>query len=214
MGGENVRLNLGDSVSVRLIPAWAGKTRSSSLSGLPVAAHPRVGGENTVAFVLTPTIIGSSPRGRGKLYHMGRLLCCFGLIPAWAGKTWPFQVACLFAWAHPRVGGENAGVAHTSDLEGGSSPRGRGKRVLSHPPPARIGLIPAWAWKTASASWPAFHQPAHPRVGGENADEDLMDLVDAGSSPRGRGKQPRVRQNLARRMAHPRVGGENNSRVL
>ena len=71
----------------RLIPAWAGKTRSrTGLRGC-WAAHPRVGGENSPKCRMWVTSGGSSPRGRGKrtvpLPHLGGA----GLIPAWAGKT-------------------------------------------------------------------------------------------------------------------------------
>ena len=74
---------------------------------------------------------------------------------------------------------------------------------------------------------------AHPRVGGENFVEPGLPASGAGSSPRGRGKQPMVRngrihgglipawagkttyragvQLTAR--AHPRVGGENSVRA-
>ena len=51
-----------------------------------------------------------------------------GLIPAWAGKTYFLIALPRRAWAHPRVGGENAVKPGTSANQGGSSPRGRGKR--------------------------------------------------------------------------------------
>ena len=52
--------------SVRLIPAWAGKTSSSLRVCSRARAHPRVGGENQA--ITEPLIFvgGSSPRGRGK----------------------------------------------------------------------------------------------------------------------------------------------------
>ena len=73
---------------------------------------------------------------------------------------------------------------------------------------------------------------AHPRVGGENFVEPGLPASGAGSSPRGRGKQPMVRNGRIHgglipawagktlsgvglgqtRWAHPRVGGENYER--
>ena len=50
---------------------------------------------------------------------------------------------------------------------------------------------------------------AHPRVGGENFVEPGLPASGAGSSPRGRGKQPMVRNGRIHGGAHPRVGGEN-----
>ena len=70
-----------------LIPAWAGKTLSASVSGPFKGAHPRVGGENGIptARVLQPG--GSSPGGRGKPHGRWPRPRPHGLIPAWAGKT-------------------------------------------------------------------------------------------------------------------------------
>ena len=91
------------------------------------------------------------------------------------------------------------------------------------------GLIPAWAGKTRSKRGNPRPPEAHPRVGGENgALTDATRPVE-GSSPRGRGKQPMVRNGRINRglipawagktaasstlsnrsEAHPRVGGEN-----
>ena len=70
---------------------------------------------------------------------------------------------------------------------------------------------------------------AHPRVGGENADQGLTSTLKNGSSPRGRGKPVSPTRNRVNRglipawagktcafshstpsmRAHPRVGGEN-----
>ena len=72
---------------------------------------------------------------------------------------------------------------------------------------------------------------AHPRVGGENFVEPGLPASGAGSSPRGRGKQPMVRNGRIHgglipawagktgilsvascgKPAHPRVGGENTT---
>ena len=49
-----------------LIPAWAGKTQSSTSPADSKAAHPRVGGENAAAEGVYGAHGGSSPRGRGK----------------------------------------------------------------------------------------------------------------------------------------------------
>ena len=52
--------------SGRLIPAWAGKTRTRMSSTCPSRAHPRVGGENYNDAPHALAVEGSSPRGRGK----------------------------------------------------------------------------------------------------------------------------------------------------
>ena len=70
----------------------------------------------------------------------------------------------------------------------GSSPRGRGKQARVGATVDGYGLIPAWAGKTASLACAAVIGWAHPRVGGENRLDAIQKLVEAGSSPRGRGK--------------------------
>ena len=55
-----------DVCGMRLIPAWAGKTRKQKKLCDPERAHPRVGGENLKFLVSATTDTGSSPRGRGK----------------------------------------------------------------------------------------------------------------------------------------------------
>ena len=71
-----------------------------------------------------------------------------GLIPAWAGKTTVRSVHGPRMSAHPRVGGENLTPAGRLVIDGGSSPRGRGKLIVFLL--LRFGgrLIPAWAGKT------------------------------------------------------------------
>ena len=192
-----------------LIPAWAGKT---------FRAMPRPGWTR-----------GSSPRGRGKPPDLKTASIAPGLIPAWAGKTPACSCNRRSAQAHPRVGGENSRRASSAAEGAGSSPRGRGKRHPVVQVQAGVRLIPAWAGKTTrGSSWPQ-QRGAHPRVGGENDEYAPPPLALDGSSPRGRGKQPRAyMQKLVVRLipawagktatvfhaiafvaAHPRVGGEN-----
>ena len=214
-----------------LIPAWAGKTSSSASPRPPSRAHPRVGGENGNGPTAGNPMYGSSPRGRGKLILPCELRYMFGLIPAWAGKTWSSQLELSKPSAHPRVGGENAFRPLRTLVVRGSSPRGRGKLPPTSQRHACPGLIPAWAGKTISCHWSATASPAHPRVGGENCSVESGVLVDGGSSPRGRGKRLVRRDHRAPdrlipawagkttpnpspqqpARAHPRVGGENHA---
>ena len=91
------------------------------------------------------------------------------LIPAWAGKT----SACR---------GFRGAAA-------GSSPRGRGKHPVRRSWDGLSRLIPAWAGKTSTVTGMKRSNRAHPRVGGENQDENIVNLSKQGSSPRGRGKR-------------------------
>ena len=193
----------------RLIPAWAGKTHGGGVPPCRAKAHPRVGGENRDLDAHCPSLPGSSPRGRGKHSASMRIDRRAGLIPAWAGKTRQATKRALPSKAHPRVGGENPRCYRVRPRNGGSSPRGRGKRQQAGKTLDVLGLIPAWAGKTDSCHsirhppcWliPAWAgkttyqnvndaaTEAHPRVGGENETEAGIEVAARGSSPRGRGK--------------------------
>ena len=147
-----------------------------------------MGGENQNTSRLSAAWSGSSPRGRGKPWSVARNGWVLGLIPAWAGKTELFEVGESPSRAHPRVGGENQPSRGGANHREGSSPRGRGKLVKAAAALDRSRLIPAWAGKTKHVTAPVTPTPAHPRVGGENEIEALLDPEQQGSSPRGRGK--------------------------
>ena len=152
-----------------------------------------------------------------------------GLIPAHAGKT-RYQInERTPRGAHPRACGENSRAVASASRAPGSSPRMRGKQLLSCSMSVNTGLIPAHAGKTAfflgefNGCW------AHPRACGENFVEVGKDWADVGSSPRMRGKHrglvadrltgrlipahagktTRRGPRINKHRAHPRACGEN-----
>ena len=94
-------------LTVRLIPARAGKTPWTASLSISRPAHPRAGGENTLDGLVVDLATGSSPRGRGKQDEFNRLVESYGLIPARAGKTCSLARVPQRGEAHPRAGGEN-----------------------------------------------------------------------------------------------------------
>ena len=179
-----------------------------------MGAHPRVCGENLTSRLKACSVLGSSPRVRGKRIHGESLHLVTGLIPACAGKTLSARNSCRPFRAHPRVCGENPIPDPGQISLAGSSPRVRGK-------------LSVWGM------W-FFCMAAHPRVCGENFFTQLIDTRKNGSSPRVRGKPwpPGVVINLSRLIpacagktafqdylpctgpAHPRVCGENCGQSL
>ena len=175
------------------------------------------------------TAAGSSPRGRGKPTVRRGILDRRRLIPARAGKTFQVDVETNGDEAHPRAGGENPLSRPAQAQTGGSSPRGRGKRLRFGLRGGGDRLIPARAGKTARSEDPRGWSQAHPRAGGENARRLKHGRDGDGSSPRGRGKPRGLRRVASRRRliparagktarrrsahtppwAHPRAGGEN-----
>ena len=159
---------LAATLTGRLIPACAGKTPIIRRPSRINWAHPRVCGENQGKRGCCLTLLGSSPRVRGK--HTPRTCVLSGgwLIPACAGKTVESLSAHPQAAAHPRVCGENRnGIAGFEDSEG-SSPRVRGKPSWNRAVHSGSGLIPACAGKTAREAIDIILTRAHPRVCGEN----------------------------------------------
>ena len=167
-GRGKLRVVFRQAASPGLIPARAGKTDPTDRSAGEAGAHPRAGGENARMTSTGTKRNGSSPRGRGKPDVRAMIDSVSGLIPARAGKTRCWPTGCRLLGAHPRAGGENALLVAFRCERHGSSPRGRGKRVLRNRRRVARGLIPARAGKTARACAHAMDCGAHPRAGGEN----------------------------------------------
>ena len=156
-------------VEIRLIPARAGKTILLTERKVSAWAHPRAGGENQPGCYHARVSLGSSPRGRGKLRFLCVWLTTLGLIPARAGKTLTKTPPEIVSAAHPRAGGENAGLLGSDAGTSGSSPRGRGKLTTQVVRCQADRLIPARAGKTHSTVARSVSHAAHPRAGGENS---------------------------------------------
>ena len=171
-----------------LIPARAGKTATTNQPRGCRRAHPRAGGENRQRQRDNSDQAGSSPRGRGKPEGFDDVLEGEGLIPARAGKTSERSRDRRATGAHPRAGGENIPGERGVVLEGGSSPRGRGKLIGEPVDKLLAGLIPARAGKTNKFCRWLRDAGAHPRAGGENHEAATSIDPAHGSSPRGRGK--------------------------
>ena len=130
---------------------------------------------------------------------------------------------------HPRVGGEHIDSVLRDAKGNGSSPRGRGTRLIAKHRLVITRVIPAWAGNTQVRREPTLLATGHPRVGGEHIDVLYGSDSTDGSSPRGRGTlrfrrrhgvEERVipawagntRRGARRSLAaagHPRVGGEH-----
>ena len=207
MRGKPLILSPG-SGEPRLIPACAGKTRTTSRTVVWSTAHPRVCGENALVEASPLAPIGSSPRVRGKQRRRENGGSDTGLIPACAGKTCRGSRFSRARTAHPRVCGENV-VGHApGPVISGSSPRVRGKRTARRAHPRRPRLIPACAGKTAHAPVRASTGRAHPRVCGENLQQSQSAVESVGSSPRVRGKLPRLLPGDAPRRLIPACAGK------
>ncbi len=132
----------------RLIPARAGTTGPRPPIPTRTPAHPRAGGDHSWAVITGSAASGSSPRGRGphaeRMHHPRR----GRLIPARAGTTTRRGDHRRGRRAHPRAGGDHAGMDGGKDAVKGSSPRGRGPLRYPSDDERCHRLIPARAGTT------------------------------------------------------------------
>ncbi len=150
-----------------LIPAGAGNTPASGLTGRKLRAHPRRRGEHLALHLVFYVTRGSSPQARGTRNELVAEDTAHGLIPAGAGNTSPPQARCTKSW--------------------GSSPQARGTHRGGGERGSCAGLIPAGAGNT---SWCVLNHSlawAHPRRRGEHDQIYKAASQGKGSSPQARG---------------------------
>ena len=196
------------TMCLRIIPAHAGQTTSTSDRIALPTDHPRACGANFSITVLLCVSFGSSPRMRGKR----RPRLCMGgplrIIPAHAGQTRGWSPSRSLCPDHPRACGANCFPALWFPALTGSSPRMRGKRSF-------LCIV--------------SHRSDHPRACGANVLPEVCRVIYFGSSPRMRGKLlschcvssllriipahagQTVRQNVSQSPSpdHPRACGAN-----
>ena len=153
-----------------LIPASAGSTPPSWLSGMLTGAHPRKRGEHLQPALNKAHKTGSSPQARGALLVPGLLFGVQGLIPASAGSTRTKVTMVEPGRAHPRKRGEHSSLI-----------------VWQWKP---MGLIPASAGSTCTQRPRPPCSRAHPRKRGEHIATLRPDGGRGGSSPQARGARP------------------------
>ena len=212
-----------------IIPARAGSTISSKPQAGQIRDHPRAGGEHLREPLADLGVAGSSPRGRGALLGGQPGHHPHGIIPARAGSTLPQRRRTRSRRDHPRAGGEHASGSVCMTAKMGSSPRGRGARLVAAAGRAIPGIIPARAGSTSVLATVNAGTRDHPRAGGEHDTMNTTEMSAKGSSPRGRGARRERYDELdaegiiparagstqpagwcgAGRRDHPRAGGEH-----
>ena len=154
--------------ALRIIPADAGNTYSSTTSSPCITDHPRGCGEHSRSAPWLMMFWGSSPRMRGTPLPPHLDPFDGGIIPADAGNTCPPALTISCFWDHPRGCGEHGYVDILSSAVLGSSPRMRGTLAAHHPHHRRAGIIPADAGNTARKQEKGEAHQDHPRGCGEH----------------------------------------------
>ena len=147
-----------------------------------------MGGEKVSHLVRSPQLLGSPPRGRGKVFQKLANGEPARITPAWAGKSGLLPLPARPHGDHPRVGGEKMFFTFLAMSAVGSPPRGRGKEGGNREVEPPAGITPAWAGKRTSWTITTALHGDHPRVGGEKDSRFHGSRRGSGSPPRGRGK--------------------------
>ena len=174
---------------VRIIPASAGQTMLFVVVVAMITDHPRECGANSDGPANRCSMLGSSPRVRGKQARRTGIRRQRRIIPASAGQTRCGRCSARRLSDHPRECGANVfGVMKPAGYCG-SSPRVRGKHLFDLFRHCARRIIPASAGQTAQAKYSTCRTTDHPRECGANSGYNGPLDLNYGSSPRVRGKQ-------------------------
>ena len=198
-------------LSGRIIPAYAGSTHLTSISGRMARDHPRVCGEHQNLPQVCGSRYGSSPRMRGARKPGRAITLPTRIIPAYAGSTCPSRVPKVTTGDHPRVCGEHWGKDIDLAIRNGSSPRMRGARRYSRDSSRWARIIPAYAGSTTRKTLFSIGLWDHPRVCGEHFMTKDNALIVQGSSPRMRGAPCGITDNGTRQGIIPAYAGSTIS---
>ena len=89
-----------------ITPAYAGKSFIFLTISFLWWDHPRICGEKGVVLRAGYAVLGSPPHMRGKAYIAPNPLPFKGITPAYAGKSFFYNLVWVHLWDHPRICGE------------------------------------------------------------------------------------------------------------
>ena len=174
--------------TVRITPAYAGKSVVEVHTTGKGRDHPRLCGEKQAVIVRERFTRGSPPPMRGKGNFS--LLCSdlHGITPAYAGKRGRGFRKNAVNGDHPRLCGEKRLRRFFVIVSQGSPPpmRGKGPYIYSHN--ARIRITPAYAGKRKACQEVSRQDEDHPRLCGEKFIFSFIVCLILGSPPPMRGK--------------------------
>ena len=194
-----------------IIPAYAGSTPTRPRPSRCRRDHPRIRGEHSICLKFCHLTIGSSPHTRGARLGVAGVGINVGIIPAYAGSTWVPSTYPALAADHPRIRGEHGPVDGHVDQATGSSPHTRGARTVGRLPVSLVGIIPAYAGSTPTASGTTRRGTDHPRIRGEHEPSHPAAVLMPGSSPHTRGAHARLPASPSLRRIIPAYAGSTRS---
>ena len=171
----------------RIIPARAGFTPAALERRQQRGDHPRSRGVYRKLPVPPIPTHGSSPLARGLLGWGSGGDDARRIIPARAGFTMVYILACHNIWDHPRSRGVYAENSATPAATAGSSPLARGLQDTCHTTHKSLRIIPARAGFTPATCPLVTSSRDHPRSRGVYAIGLRVGAPAPGSSPLARG---------------------------
>ena len=170
-----------------IIPACAGSTLTLAVSRSRARDHPRMCGEHRELDVFPRTRVGSSPHVRGALRLRTTHVIQVGIIPRMCGEHSVSELPMLFrSGSSPHVRGALGMLPPESPLAG-IIPHVRGARSAAASRIASMGIIPACAGSTKTATTTTTVTEDHPRMCGEHTAQVGIVKKLWGSSPHVRG---------------------------
>ena len=139
------------------------RSRQKALGITPACAGKTVWNGITAQF-----LGGSPPHARGRRPCRVWRLRGFRITPACAGKTHSRPRAFTMAGDHPRMRGEDVSWVSRPEIDSGSPPHARGRRIAPAITPPSLRITPACAGKTPQRDDPRTVSPDHPRMRGED----------------------------------------------
>ncbi|EGJ72706.1 hypothetical protein STTU_p0093 (plasmid) [Streptomyces sp. Tu6071] len=201
------RIRLVIRSGIRSIPALAGPTATAGDPSMPGTEHPRARGADGSLGATAPAPLGASPRSRGRRPPHLCITTRRRSIPALAGPTAPGPRRTTRTTEHPRARGADLLSLAEVLFAVGASPRSRGRLVVAQDGDDQARSIPALAGPTGKGRRAQSPGPEHPRARGADCGRLVVDVRDAGASPRSRGRRAWAHEQLRRGRSIPALAG-------
>ncbi len=194
--------------SIRITPAYAGKSVAVAVLHFVQRDHPRLCGEKKKGGFCLCKVLGSPPPMRGKVRFQMRWRVWSRITPAYAGKSIEFLNLNLKEQDHPRLCGEKFLLLVRIPIPLGSPPPMRGKvlHVIFLFESDRI--TPAYAGKSRSSYQRNQNKQDHPRLCGEKLFSRSRIICCLRITPAYAGKRATDLPEQFSDWDHPRLCGE------
>ena len=113
--------------TIRITPAYAGKSFLHEFYNFFDKDHPRLCGEKVPEILPFSSVVGSPPPMRGKAGQPSKRIDGAGITPAYAGKSHLYGIITVEVRDHPRLCGEKILLMYEGLAPIGSPPPMRGK---------------------------------------------------------------------------------------